>query len=152
MDAYDRAETSNRPMAVNAIREEISRNPKWEGWQLYETPVTAKTRFDLWLQKGDSIILIEHKHRFYASYAFPEWQLNGRKVNALRGMVNGNVKAVWYCNTFTDGKFAIWNVTKEIGQWRWSKPHNRKTVEKSEMVKEYDLFLKISEAGLTNIE
>lgn len=149
MDAFDKAELKNRPAATAVFAELIKHNPKFKGWQLKETTIEDKDRYDFWLEKDNRKILIEHKHRAYRYDAFPDWQIAGSKVNNLREKCNSSsdIVGVYYINTFPDDHTAIWNLMKDIGEWRWSKPHRSKTVVKSNLCKTYDLFLKLEDAA-----
>jgi hypothetical protein len=126
----------------------IKNNPKFKDWQLKETNVEDKDNYDFWLEKSGKKILIEHKARAYRFDAFPDWQIAGNKVNTLRDKCTSSpeIVGVYYINTFPDGHSAIWNLMKNIGQWRWSRPHKEKTVVNSNWCKTYDLFLTLNEA------
>lgn len=148
MDPFDKAELKNRPAATAVFAELIKHNPRFKGWQLKETNVEDKDRYDFWLEKDNRKILIEHKHRAYRYDAFPDWQIAGSKVNNLREICNASsdIVGVYYINTFPDDHTAIWNLIKDIGEWRWSKPHRSKTVVNSNLCQTYDLFLKLEDA------
>lgn len=147
MDKFNAAEWANRPACVNLLDKLIKGHPRFKGWELKETRPEDKTRYDFWLEKDGKKILIEHKARNYSKSAFNDWQVDGNKVSALRGLVKGDVVGVFYVNTFLDGA-AIWNLNKlNIGTWRLSRPHYLKTVVESELTQTYDLFLRLDEAG-----
>ena len=148
MDNFTKAENQNRPAAVNLLNRLISDHPSFKGWQLKETKPEDKTRYDFWLEKDNKKILIEHKARNYPKTAFKDWMISGKKVEALRNLIKDDVIGVFYVNTFLDGS-AIWNLNKDIGTWRLSRPHTITTVEESPLTQTYDLFLKLEEAGYT---
>ena len=135
---------------IKVLNNLIENHPRFNGWSLVETKPEAKTRYDFYLQKGEKIILVEYKHRNYNSNAFKDWQVDGNKVTALRGFIQDNIKGVFYLNTFNDDKYALWNLGKDIGEWRLSAAHYAKTVVESELTQTYDLFLSLSDASVTN--
>ena len=152
MDAFDKAEYNNRPAATAVFAELIKTDPRFKGWQLKETNVEDKDRYDFWLEKDDKKIIIEHKHRAYRMDVFPDWQIAGSKVNHLRDLCKNtpDIVGVYYINTFPDNHTAIWNLMKPIGEWRWSRPHRLKTVMNSNWCQTYDLFLTLDEAEYVN--
>ena len=145
MDAFDKAEIKNRPAAVKVLKKLCKYHPNFIGWELKETRSQDKTRYDFWLEKDGQKILVEHKARTYSKDTFPDWQLNGKKYDALISMIKDDVLGVFYINTFPDG-CAIWNIKKPIGERRWHM-HTKNTVLNSDYVTEYDMFYKLSEAS-----
>lgn len=144
MDAFDKAEIANRPKAIEVLEKCL----KNSGWVIKEPDPTLKTHYDFLLEKDGKKVLVEHKDRGYASTRPWKWQVDGNKVIALLKEVKEckDVIGAYYINTFTDGKWAIWDLTKRIGEWRESAPHYKKSVVRSELVTTYDLFLDINEA------
>lgn len=152
MDIYINAEQVNRPAAVAVFNDLIQNDPRFQGWQFKETNAEDKDRYDFWLEKDDKKIIIEHKARAYRYDAFPDWQIAGSKVNYLRETCKEtpDIVGVYYINTFPEGHTAIWNLMKDKGEWRWSRPHRLKTVAKSNWCQTYDLFLTLDEAEYVN--
>ena len=109
-----------------------------------ETKPEDKTRYDFYIRnkKTNDIIYIEHKDRNYRSDQFPDWQLDGKKYNYLKQ----TYKRVYYINTFTDGKYAIWDLNAPIGEWRVSQPHKRFSVLNSQMIQTKDIYFKLNNA------
>ena len=146
MDAFTKAEINNRPAAVKVLNKLCKHHPTFNGWELKETKATDKDRYDFWLEKNGKKILIEHKARNYEKRTFKDWQLDGRKYDALIGMISGDVVGVFYINTFLDG-CAIWNIKKKIGERRLSAPHCAKTVVDSDLTQTYDIYYTLEEAA-----
>lgn len=146
MTAFDQAEYNNRPAAVKILKKLCKYHPNFQGWELKETNVTNKDRYDFWLEKDGKKILVEHKARNYEKRRFKDWQLDGNKYDALIGMIEGDTIGAFYINTFLDG-CAIWNIKKKIGERRWSKAHYEKTVVESDLTQTYDMFYTLEEAS-----
>ena len=127
-DLFTKAEIENRPKAIKVINYLLK-----DSWELIETKPEDKTRYDFY---------IEHKDRNYRSDQFPDWQLDGKKYNYLKQ----TYKRVYYINTFTDGKYAIWDLNAPIGEWRVSQPHKKYAVYNSQMIQTKDIYFKLNNA------
>lgn len=138
-DLFTKAEIENRPKAIKVINYLLK-----DSWELIETKPEDKTRYDFYIRnkKTGDIIYIEHKDRNYRSDQFPDWQLDGKKYNYLKQ----TYKRVYYINTFTDGKYAIWDLNAPIGEWRVSQPHKRFSVLNSQMIQTKDIYFKLNNA------
>lgn len=146
-DNFDKAEIKNRPAAVKVLKKLCASHPNFDGWELKETNVTSKDRYDFWLEKDGKKILVEHKARTYNKNRFRDWQLDGNKYDHLIGLIGSNdVVGVFYINTFLDG-CAIWNIKKKIGERRWSAPHYEKTVVASDLTYTYDMYYRLEDAA-----
>lgn len=147
MDNFTKAEIQNRPFAIQALNNIFEST----GWTITEPAAELKTRYDFVATKGDKKILIEAKHRGYRYGAFPDYMIDGKKVTALRDIKSQDpsVIGIYYINTFPEGHYAVWNISKDVGTWKLSKPHKEKTVVTSRLVQTYDLFLRLDEAVKT---
>lgn len=139
MDAFTNAEVNNRIKAITAIKSILKSN-----WEFIETKPEDKTRFDFYIKNKETgeIIYIEHKDRKYSSNQFTDWQLDGKKYDYLKSLK----EKCLYINTFTDGKYAIWDLSKNIGNRRWSTLHKKYTVKDSQEVYTYDIYFTLDEA------
>ncbi len=126
MDYFNLAEKANRPFAIKVLS---------QFGQVKE--MGYKDRWDFEVNG----ILVEHKHRAYKMSQFKDWMLDGNKAKYLKSLN----KPVWYINTFLDG-YVIWELDKDIGTWKLSKPHKRYTCQDSQLVQTTDLYLTLNEA------
>lgn len=126
MDNFNQSEKANRPYAIKVLK---------QFGQVTEKDFKSRWDFEV------NGILVEHKHRSYKMNQFKDWMIDGSKVQYLRSLN----KPIWYINTFLDG-YAIWDLSKDIGTWKLSKPHRRFTCQDSEIIQTYDLYLTLNES------
>ena len=110
-----------------------------------QTPQTER-RYDMWTVSGDTTVAIETKDRKCRSDSFEDFGLSKSKYDMLRAIdVTCGGRAVWYANTFQDGKLMIWDVNEAPCTIRpWS--HNKYTEKSGRTITEDAVYFKPSDA------
>lgn len=75
----------------------------------------AKQRYTPWdvaIISGNTKMLVEIKYRNASSTTYPDWILEGNKIDEMHSSLSGktDIKLI-YCNIFEDNKIALWDIT-----------------------------------------
>lgn len=112
---------------------------------IHQTPQTER-RYDVWFVSGTTTVAVETKDRKHNSDKYEDCGLSKKKYDMLRGIdVSTGDRAVWYANTFQDGKMMIWDVNKapcEIRPW----DHTKYEMKPGQQITEDSVFFRPSDA------
>lgn len=113
--------------------------------KIKQTPQTER-RYDMWTVSGTTTVAIETKDRKCNSDAYEDFGLSKTKYDMLRAIdVKVGGRAVWYANTFQDGKLMIWDVNEAPCTIRpWS--HQQYTEKTGYTITEDAVYFKPSDA------
>lgn len=113
--------------------------------KIHQTPQTEK-RYDMWFVSGTTTVAVETKDRRCKSDSFEDFGLSKSKYDMLRSIdVTIGDRAVWYANTFQDGKLMIWDVNTSpctIRPWE----HKKYTEKTGAKITEDAVYFKPSDA------
>lgn len=115
------------------------------GLDIHQTPQRER-RYDMWFVSGTTTVAVETKDRKVPSNTYDDWGLSKTKYDELRGIdVSIGNRAVWYANTYTDGKLMIWDVNDTpctIKPWK----HNKYKEKPGEIITEDSVRFRSSDA------